>query len=156
LLVAALARAFLAGEPTAEQIAARVDQMFGIHWRWVFPLVLRYLKAHADQTRPRHREVVRFLLQDRGFRRACSKYAHELSVRTWLTEPQQMQPVAAAKQWNVPDIESAKLLAAWLGLTAGELEWFADSRAWSVGERQSSNAGSITTAYFESDPAVCD
>jgi hypothetical protein len=126
LLVAALARAFLAGEPTAEQIAARVDQMFGIHWRWVFPLVLRYLKAHADQTRPRHREVVRFLLQDRGFRRACSKYAHELSVRTWLTEPQQMQPVAAAKQWNVPDIESAKLLAAWLGLTAGELEWFAD------------------------------
>lgn len=37
-----------------------------------------------------------------------------------------MQPVAAAKQWNVPDIESAKLLAAWLGLTAGGLEWFAD------------------------------
>lgn len=37
-----------------------------------------------------------------------------------------MQPVAAARAWNVPVIESVGTLAEWCGLTAGELEWFAD------------------------------
>ena len=44
----------------------------------------------------------------------------------WLTEPQQMQPVAAAETWDIPVIESAGALADWLLLTPGELEWFAD------------------------------
>jgi RNA-directed DNA polymerase len=37
-----------------------------------------------------------------------------------------MQPIAAARTWNIPSIESATRLAAWLGITDGELEWFAD------------------------------
>jgi RNA-directed DNA polymerase len=126
LLVAALARAFLAGTPTADQIVVRVDQTLGRRWRWVRPLAGRYMKAYDGQVRPRHREVIRFLHQDRGFKRAWSKYAHELSISQWLTEPQQMQPVATARSWSVPTIESAPALAVWLGLSSGELEWFAD------------------------------
>ena len=126
LLVAALARAFLAGIPTAAQVVIRVDEMFGRRWRWVRPLAGRYIKTYDGQTRPRHREVVRFLLRDPGFKRAWSKYAHELSISQWLTEPQQMQPVATAREWRVPAIESSPALAAWLGLSPGELEWFAD------------------------------
>ncbi len=34
--------------------------------------------------------------------------------------------MAAAAAWNVPALESVGDLAAWLRLTAGELEWFAD------------------------------
>jgi hypothetical protein len=126
LLVAVLARAFLAGRPTAAQVVIRIDEMFGRRWRWVHPLAGRYIKAYEGQTRPRHREVVRFLLRDRGFKRAWSKYAHELSIGQWLTEPQQMQPVATAREWPIPAIESAPALAVWLGLSPGELEWFAD------------------------------
>jgi RNA-directed DNA polymerase len=129
LLVAALARAFLAGTPTADQVAVRVAELFGRRWRWVPPLAGRYIKAYDGQTRPRHREVVRFLLQDRGFKRAWSKYAPQLSIHQWLTEPQQMQPVAAAATWNIPAIESATALAAWLRLSSEELEWFANLKS---------------------------
>jgi RNA-directed DNA polymerase len=135
LLVAALARAFLAGKPTPAQVVVRVDEMFGRRWRWVRPLARRYIKASDGQTRPRHREVVRFLLQDRGFKRAWSKYAHQLSIGQWLTEPQQMQPVATSTAWSIPAIESAPTLALWLRLSPGELEWFADLKGLGRGRK---------------------
>jgi len=37
-----------------------------------------------------------------------------------------MQPVDAAKTWDIPVIESPGELARWLELTTGELHWFAD------------------------------
>ena len=47
-----------------------------------------------------------------------------------------MQPVAAARTWKVPRIESAGALAEWLGIEAGELQWFADLKG--LGYRKSS------------------
>ena len=70
--------------------------------------------------------MVQFLLHDPGFERAWSKYQHELQVDQWLTESQRMRPVAAAVGWNTPQIESSGALAEWLGVTSGELKWFAD------------------------------
>ena len=125
-LVGMLATSFLAGEPTIEQITSRSGRTLGKNWHWLHFLAQRYVKAFAGGTRPRHREVVKFLLQDQGFRHAWSKYFHELSVQRWMTEPQRMQPFGAASTWNVPIIESVGALADWLGLTIGELEWFAD------------------------------
>jgi RNA-directed DNA polymerase len=125
-LVTVLARAFLAGEPTVEQIVARCSRTLGRPWRWLRPLAQRYVEAVDGQTRPRRRDVVQFLLRDEGFRRARSRYSGELSVEQWLTEPQQMQPVAAARMWDVPVIESGGALADWLLLNPGELDWFAD------------------------------
>ena len=127
-LVTVLARAFLAGEPTVEQIVARCSLTLGRPRRWLRPLAHRYVEAVAGRTRPRLRDVVQFLLRDPGFRRARSKYSSELSVKQWLTEPQQMQPVAAARMWDVPVIESSGALADWLLLNPGELDWFADLR----------------------------
>jgi RNA-directed DNA polymerase len=126
LLPIALARVFLAGEQTVEQIVSRSTRMLGGPWRWLGPLARRYLKAHADQTPPRHRDVVRFLLGDQGFNRARAKYRSELQIAEWLTEPQQMRPVTAAAWWQVPSIESVGALAGWLGVQVTELEWFAD------------------------------
>jgi len=37
-----------------------------------------------------------------------------------------MRKVAAAREWNLPAIETAGALAQWLGVTDDELEWFAD------------------------------
>ena len=126
LLPIALARVFLAGEQTVDQIVTRSTRMLGRPRRWLGPLARRYLKAHAGQTHPRHRDVVRFLLQDQGFHQARTKDQSELQIAEWLTEPQQMRPVAAAAQWQVPSIESVGALADWLGLQVTELEWFAD------------------------------
>lgn len=98
----------------------------GRSWRWLRPLASRYLQAFDGRTRPRHREVVRFLLQDRGFERARAKYGHELLIAEWLAEPQRMQPVTATQRWDLPVIESVGDLAAWLSLNVNQLEWFAD------------------------------
>lgn len=125
-LMKVLARCFLAGEPDIEQIVARGSRALGKCWRWLRPLAQRYVKAFADRTRPRQRDVVRFLLHDRGLQRAWSKYSQELFIEQWLSEPQRMQPVGAAERWDLPSIESARALAEWLDIKAGELEWFAD------------------------------
>jgi hypothetical protein len=125
-LLGALATSFLSGEPTIEQIVTRASRTLGKNWRWLRPLALRYVKTFAGRTRPRQRDVVHFLRHDAGFRRAWSQHRYESSVEHWLTEPQRMQPVAAAKYWDVPEIESTGALAAWLGVSIGELHWFAD------------------------------
>ena len=125
-LLSVLARAFLAGEQTAEQVTARGARTLGRPWRWLGPLARRYLRAFRDRTRPRLREVVQFLRDDAVFTRARIRHAASLSIHQWLAEPPQMSPVAAAVTWDVPPIESAGALAQWLGLTPGDLDWFAD------------------------------
>jgi hypothetical protein len=121
-----LSRSFLAGEPTVEQIIARGTRILGRSWPWLRPVAQRYVKTFSDRTRPRHRDVVQFLLADPRFARAWSRHFHELSVAQWLIEPQQMQPVAAAENWGIPEIESPGALAEWFGISTGELRWFFD------------------------------
>jgi hypothetical protein len=123
LIPTALARAFLAGDQTVEQIVARSTRLLGRPWRWLGPLARRYLQAHSGPIRPRQRDVVRFLLCDEGFARARSQYRNELRIAEWLTEPQQS---AALYRWEIPAIDSVGALADWLGLQITELEWFAD------------------------------
>src|SRR5438874_2323432 len=98
----------------------------GRRWAWLGPLSRRYINAFSDRTRLRRQDVVQFLLQDPGFLRAWSKHSSKLVVRHWPIEPHRMQPVAAAKRWGIPKIESAAALAEWLGVDIGYLEWFAD------------------------------
>ncbi len=128
-LLSALARSFLAGETTVEQIVARASQTLGRSWRWVRPLARRYVATVAGLPRPRHRDVVQFLAKDPGFARAWSKHFDKLSVGQWLISPQQMQPVPAAQAWDIPIIETVGDLATWFLLSVGDLEWFADLKA---------------------------
>jgi len=125
-ILAALARSILAGEATVDGIIARGSRTLGRRWRWLRPLARRYLDSLTGRVRPRRRDVVQFLKDDRGVGRACAEHRTELSVERWLTEPQQMQPVATAESWNLPVIETAGALAEWLLLYPSELEWFAD------------------------------
>src|SRR5216117_3845203 len=125
-LLTVLARAFLAGAPAVEQVIARASRTLGRPWRWLRPVAKRFVQAYDGRTRPRRRDVVQFLRHDTSLKEASRKYRHELSVRQWLTEPQQMQPAPAAEAWDVPVIESVGTLADWLLLTPGELDWFAD------------------------------
>jgi RNA-directed DNA polymerase len=129
-VISVLARSLLAGEQFVDDVHARavrtLGRTSGRTWAWLRPLARRYVRAFAAGTRPRHRDVVQFLLNDQGFIRARSKYRHEIFIAEWLAEPQRMQPVARARHWELPVIESVGDLAAWLSLGPAELEWFAD------------------------------
>jgi len=128
-LLGALAQALLAGEPTVDLLVYRCSRTLGKSWRWVRPLALRYVEKFGAGTRPRYREVVRFLRDDAGLQRARSKYSDELLVREVLIAPPRMLPAAAAEEWELPAIDSPGDLAKWLGLDSGELRWFADLKA---------------------------
>jgi retron-type reverse transcriptase len=122
----ALARSILAGEPAADAVAARMRQTLGENWRWIGTLAERYVRAYGEKTRPKRREVIEFLRADDGLNYAEHKYKSKLRIAEWLTGPARMQPMYAARTWQVPRIESVGELAAWLNVTASELEWFAD------------------------------
>jgi len=98
----------------------------GRKWLWLSPLAQRYAESFADKARPRRQEVEEFLRTDPGFAQAIEKYRHEILLKTRLVEAHPMQPVAAAKAWSLPAIESMRDLAEWLHLSESELEWFAD------------------------------
>jgi len=128
-VISALARSLLSGDPAVEQVHARAVRTLGRRWRWLRPLVARYVEHFAKRTRPRHRDVVRFLVDDPGFRNARAKYRHEISIEKWIAEPQRMLPADAAQRWDLPVIESAGDLAHWLSISVDELDWFADLKA---------------------------
>jgi RNA-directed DNA polymerase len=137
----ALATAILAGEATAEGIVERIARTLGQRKRWVPAFAKRYLKAYQGETRPRRNEVVRFLLADTGFvrfQRRLSEQPSRLAVASWLTEPQQMQPVPAASNWKIPSIVSVAGLAAWFRLGFEDLNWLADLRGLARLGKQSS------------------
>lgn len=125
-LVSILARAFLAGPPAVKNIVARSSVVLGKQYRWLRPLAKRYVKTIESKTRPRQRDVARFISEDPQFRRIWLQYKHGMSVARWLTGPQQMQPVPAARTWPIPEIDTVKTLADWLGVTVEKLYWLAD------------------------------
>jgi RNA-directed DNA polymerase len=122
----ALSASLLAGEASIADAHSRLVHTLGRNWRWAHPLAARYAKLFGRHTRPHQREVIAFLADDSGLREAWAKHRHEIRVEHWQTEPQIMQPVAAAAAWNLPVIESAGALADWLAVTPSGLLWLAD------------------------------
>jgi RNA-directed DNA polymerase len=142
----ALARSILAGEAAVEPIAARVRRTLGARWRWTRTLAQRYVSAFGVQIRPKRGEVVAFLKADDGLRYAEVKYKGKLRIAEWLTEPIRMQPADAARRWPVPKIETVGELAAWLGVSASELEWSADLKR--LNARVGSGAGPVSHYHY--------
>lgn len=123
---AALANSMLAGEASAEGIAARLTHTLGREWRWIRPLVRRYRIRFGTEVRARRRDVVRFLRTDEGLARALSRPHEPVRIAAWIAPQQTMEPAPAARDWAVPAIESVGALAEWLQITPRELGWFAD------------------------------
>jgi len=126
VLLKQLARSFLSGEPTVEQIVARASRTLGKSRRWLKPVAKRYVRHFSGRTRPRLREIVEFIDNDPTFQRIWLKRSRGLRIATWITEPQKMQPVKAVEGWGLPAIESVGALSEWLVVGVTELEWFAD------------------------------
>ncbi len=122
----ALARSIINGEAALESIVARAGDTLGRKWRWLRSLSRRYLKTFGTESRPKSRDVIAFLVADVGLQAALRRHSDRVRIANWLRDPAGMNPVHAARKWNIPAIETAAVLAEWLQVTQGELEWFAD------------------------------
>src|SRR5580700_729850 len=101
-----LARAILSGEQERDAVAARLVHALGRNWRWVRPLAERCVETFAGRIRPRRRDVISFLRFDPGFVEAAYKYGPQIKILHWITGPQPMQPMPAAKDWAIPGIQT--------------------------------------------------
>jgi RNA-directed DNA polymerase len=127
-VVSGLARGLLGAEPDLEVILTRTSETLGRRWRWMTGLARRYLERFGGRTRPRQREVERFLLNDAGFQRALAKRQDTLQIAARVNIAPEMRPIAAARNWKLPEILTEGDLAAWLRMRETELEWFAALR----------------------------
>ncbi|HEX6494317.1 MAG TPA: reverse transcriptase family protein [Acidobacteriaceae bacterium] len=132
-----LAHAFLIGDPDLDAILNRGEIVLGRGWPWLRATARRYLRRFTGQTRPRHRDVVGFLLADRSFRFACTTFGSQLTVANRLIGPEPMQPRGIFASLPLPPLNSVAALAAWLRLDIAELEWFADLKGLSARSTQS-------------------
>ncbi len=122
-----LAAAMVAGPLEADGIVQRGGQLLGRRPQWLILLAERVRLRFATGPRPRQREVAEFLHRDRGFGRAVRRLKLRLVRQPMATF---MAPRAPADEWTLPVLRNPDELAHWLGLSFGELLWFADLRSW--------------------------
>jgi retron-type reverse transcriptase len=127
--VEVVASILVATRQEADRLLEAFDHVFDRRWRWPRTLVARYLHEFGSGPRPLAAQVKAFLIADKGFRRAVERHGADLrSRRPWQVE---MAPVSGPpSQWKVPPITSTAGLANLLGISLGELDWFADVHNW--------------------------
>lgn len=133
IMAEALAAAFLAGRLEVDELVDRGSQMFGKR-RWLKPLAEKVAAKFKARPRPRRRVLASHILQHAGFRRACLRGLRRTNL---LPVPAVMTPASAARQWDLPELCTPGQLAAWLGVTDGQLDWFADLRSMEYKQNQS-------------------
>ncbi|WP_406694008.1 reverse transcriptase family protein [Singulisphaera sp. Ch08] len=126
-IVRGLAEAFAEGVWDLDGLVARGEQTLGRRPRWLRPLARRLLAAFPPGPRPRAARIARFIHTDRGFARVRER--SELTMEWSRRPPPVMSPGPGAPgSWPVPAIVTPEDLAARVGLTRSELDWFADSQ----------------------------
>ena len=127
-----LATAFLSGEWTRETMAARAHAILGGRRKLksVDGLVSRIL-AHFGEDRlpPLVARLTDFIVADSGFRRYLAHGRNGGARRLAMDEivgPEMTPLRVITDEWTLPAIVTTTGLADWLGLSRGELSWFAD------------------------------
>src|SRR5439155_10843878 len=109
-----LATAFLQGDWLLGGLVHRGGGCLDEVAPWLPELAQRILTAFPDEaTRPDAEALALFIHRDRAFRAATERVFRE-------------RPAMGPSPWPVPPLASPAALAAWLGLSPGELDWFAD------------------------------
>ncbi len=130
IIAANLASAFLAGAWSLEGLVRRGAQACGGRFGWLRPLARRTLAAFPAAPRlPEVRTLRDFLLHDGGFGLAWADHCRrqENLLHRVYRAPNRMTPAnGSPMSWGVPVLTTPAALADWLGLSTGELDWFAD------------------------------
>lgn len=123
-----LALAFLAGAWEAEALAARGREALGADPRWLAPLVRRVLRSFPEAPAEGAERLLAMLRDDERFGRAAAREPR-LAIRRWfLPEPAMVPVPGSPAHFGVLPLPAEGDLAAALGLTPLELDWFADPR----------------------------
>ena len=69
-LASVLARSFVAGRPEVERLVANGTEILGRPWPWLPALAEQYVEYFDGTICPRHRDVVRFIVQTPDFQKA--------------------------------------------------------------------------------------
>lgn len=126
LTALALADALLAGDPTPDAFVARAASCMGRRHRWIAPLCKRTFQRFGS-TRPDRTKLAEWIKADAGYQRAWTVQRAPM-VRRYFMEPPRMAPrPGALAACALPSLATPGELAAWLGLEAGELDWFANA-----------------------------
>jgi RNA-directed DNA polymerase len=130
-VASALAAAFLAeGDWDADALRARAAIAIGTR-AFVAPVIEEVLAAYRTAPRAWPRELARAIAAGPAFESAVAR-AHSRRrpmprVRVWLPVA---RPELDLVSRALPVLRDSRELAEWLGLTDGELDWFADPRSW--------------------------
>jgi RNA-directed DNA polymerase len=123
-----LAAAFLAGpwEPVA--MTRRGQKAVGQRRVWVRDLALAAVDAWPTPPSDRPRDLATFLAScpplGASFKAAWQESEAAPKVVHWYFVPTEM----GEPRWHVPLLDTTRDLRQWLGLSVGELRWFADPR----------------------------
>lgn len=125
----ALARAFLAGNSSPAEMRERGGKALGRSWPWLVPLTLH---LHFELGQPlqadQHDAIVTFILAFPRFQAAFAASGEAPQVRAYFPfHPVMGTPPVALAGLALPALATPGELADWLGITPGELDWFANS-----------------------------
>jgi RNA-directed DNA polymerase len=130
-----LVAAFLAGAWSNEALLRRGAAACGeserrLRGHWLRPLVRDILtRFPAASPRPDPQVLARAIEGNRRYHNAWNHYAtvsHTPLCRVYWIRPQMVQAGGTPSTWQLPPFTTTAALADWLGLTHGELDWFAD------------------------------
>jgi hypothetical protein len=129
LVALALADALLAGTPEINGFVERASYCMGYRHRWIAPLARHVFTRFGSGLSHAERDKLAALIEsDRGFERAWFA-SRPPRIAHYFLDPPPMRPrTGALAACDLPAIATPGDLAVWLGVTMGELDWFADVR----------------------------
>lgn len=123
-----LATAYLAGNWERTELLTRGTELLGASGRWQRELVDAVLAQYASPPRDRRDALARFISEAPSFDDAWQR-RHLRGIRHVRVDTPEMAPA----RWSVRPLHTLRDVAEWLGLTDGELQWFADRRGMEQG-----------------------
>src|SRR5277367_6737910 len=125
LVATTLATAVLSGPAEVDSFVERITQCLGRKHRWITPMCRRMFQRFGSSLSPRSREqLIEWIEQDRGYEDAWARLRVPKIYR-YPIGPTRMSPRTGALQaCELPSIPTPGDLAAWLGVSIGELDWF--------------------------------
>lgn len=118
----------LAGLPIARAMRDRCVEVLGRRSPWIAPLVRLVLRHHGHTWHPNERDDIAATIESHRPLLDAFDGTEPPRVRRYVFNAPRMSAAAWAQPLALPDVPTPGDLAAWIGVTVGELEWFADLR----------------------------